>query len=86
MISGGGVPAVSVVGQTTIAPLLRTSSKVTQGERSGVASKNRLGRLGAPSEIKRGGPRIAGDDLQRRAGAALEALGERTARSASPAC
>ena len=58
-MSAGGVPAVSVVGQTTIAPLALTSSSVTQGERSGAASRNRLGRLGAPSAINaavRGSP------------------------------
>ena len=37
LIAGGGVPAVSVVGQTTIAPLFLIVSAVTQGERSGVA-------------------------------------------------
>src|SRR5712691_474791 len=51
LISAGGVPAVSAVGQTTIAPLLLTASGVTQGERSGVALRKRLGRLGAPSAI-----------------------------------
>ena len=59
MISGGGAPTVSLVGHTMTAPLRRTSSNVTHGVRSGVASRNRLGRLGAPSEISaavRGSP------------------------------
>ncbi len=59
LMSGGGVPAVSVVGQTTIAPFLRTSFIVTQGVRSGVASRKRLGRLGEPmatSAAVRGSP------------------------------
>src|SRR5262249_57363131 len=59
LISAGGVPAVSVVGQTTIAPWLLIASGVTHGERSGVASRKRLGRLGAPSAISaavRGSP------------------------------
>src|SRR5262249_7258553 len=51
LISAGGVPAVSAVGQTTIAPLLLIASGVTHGERSGVALRKRLGRLGAPSAI-----------------------------------
>src|SRR5262249_37172939 len=38
-------------GQTTIAPLLLIASGVTHGERSGVALRKRLGRLGAPSAI-----------------------------------
>ena len=60
------MPAVSVVGQTTIAPFLRTSSMVTQGVRSGVASRKRLGRLGAPSEISaavRGSPATTGSGV-----------------------
>src|SRR5262249_61791911 len=45
--------------QTTIAPLLLIASGVTHGERSGVASRKTLGRLGAPSAISaavRGSP------------------------------
>jgi hypothetical protein len=37
LMPGGGAPAVSVVGQTTIAPLVLTVSAVTHGERSGAA-------------------------------------------------
>ena len=35
--AAGTVPAVSLVGQTTIAPLALIASAVTQGERSGIA-------------------------------------------------
>src|SRR5207302_9674550 len=63
-ISGGGVPDVSVVGQTMIAPLDLTSFMLTHGERSGVASRNTLGRLGAPiatSSAVRGSPATIGN-------------------------
>src|SRR6266480_575926 len=48
LITAGGVPAVSVVGHTTIAPLVFMASGVTHGDRSGAVSRKTLGRLGAP--------------------------------------
>src|SRR5690242_8108630 len=58
-MSGGGVGVVSAATQTTTAPLLRISSAVTHGERSGAASNKTLGRLGAETAISaavRGSP------------------------------
>ena len=77
-MSAGGAPAVSVVGQTTIPPFALMSSIVTHGERSGVASSNRLGRPDAPNATRaavRGSPATIGAGA---ADAALEAVAEKT--------
>mgnify|MGYP001447652894 CR=1 FL=1 len=62
LMSDGGAPAVSVVGQTMIAPFVRTSSNVTHGVRSGVASSSRLGRLGEPEDVARAVRFLCSDD------------------------
>src|SRR5262249_61939795 len=67
--AAGGAPEVSVVGQTRIAPFVLRSSKVSHDERSGAASKNSEGRLGAPIAIRaavRGSPATIGSGAPRR--------------------
>ena len=74
-MSGGGVPAVSVVGQTTMAPFALHVGERDPRRALGLSSSRRSAGS-ARERNERRGMRIAGHDRQRRADAALKAVGE----------
>ena len=73
---GGGRPVVSVAGHTTTAPFSSISRRVTFGRYSGAEFQIEARPRRRGERNQRRDRLIAADDLQRLAGAALEALGE----------